>query len=40
MVVVYGIVKNHDGCILVDSEFGKGGVVRINLPVVEVQEGK
>ena len=32
MAAVYGIVKNHDGWIFVDSELGKGTVVRIFLP--------
>ena len=38
MAAVYGIVKNHDGWISVDSEVGKGTLVRIYLPVVEVEE--
>jgi signal transduction histidine kinase len=32
MAAVYGIVKNHDGLVVVDSELGKGTVVRIFLP--------
>jgi len=32
MAAVYGIVKNHDGLVVVDSELGKGTVVRIYLP--------
>ena len=32
MAAVYGIVKNHDGWVVVDSEVGKGTVVRIYLP--------
>jgi len=38
MAAVYGIVKNHDGWISVESEFGKGTVVRIYLPAVETKE--
>ena len=34
MAAVYGIIKSHDGAITVDSEPGKGTVVRIYLPVV------
>ena len=33
MAAVYGIIKNHNGSIDVDSERGKGTVVRIYLPV-------
>jgi signal transduction histidine kinase len=32
MAAVYGIVKNHDGLVVVDSELGKGTTVRIYLP--------
>ncbi|MBW2204184.1 MAG: PAS domain S-box protein [Deltaproteobacteria bacterium] len=38
MAAVYGIVKNHDGWIYVDSEPGKGTVVRIYLPAIEAKE--
>ena len=31
MAAVYGIIKNHDGLVTVDSELGKGTVVRIYL---------
>ncbi|MFH1908623.1 MAG: PAS domain S-box protein [Chloroflexota bacterium] len=34
MASVYGIIKNHDGTITVDSEIGKGTVVRIYLPAI------
>jgi signal transduction histidine kinase len=32
MAAVYGIVKNHDGLVVVDSELGKGTRVHIYLP--------
>ncbi len=35
MAAVYGIIKNHDGYITVDSEVNKGTVVRIFLPATE-----
>ena len=38
MAAVYGIIKSHDGWIYVDSESGKGTVVRIYLPAVEAKE--
>ena len=38
MAAVYGIIKSHDGWIYVDSEPGKGTVVRIYLPAVEAEE--
>ena len=38
MAAVYGIIKSHDGWIYVDSELGKGTVVRIYLPAVEAKE--
>ena len=37
MAAAYGIVKNHGGWISVDSELGKGTVVRIYLPATEIQ---
>lgn len=37
MPAVYGIVKNHDGWISVDSEAGKGTVVRIYFPAVDAE---
>ena len=37
MAAVYGIVKNHDGWISVDSEPGKGTVVRIYLPAISAE---
>lgn len=36
MAAVYGIVKSHDGWIYVGSESGKGTIVRIYLPAVEI----
>ncbi len=38
MAAVYGIIKSHDGAITVDSEPGKGTVVRIYLPAIEAKE--
>lgn len=35
MAAVYGIIKNHDGWIAVDSELGRGTIVKIYLPAVE-----
>ena len=35
MAAAYGIIKNHGGWISLDSELGKGTVVRIYLPAVE-----
>ena len=35
MAAVYGIIKNHDGWILVVSKLGKGTTVHIYLPAVE-----
>jgi len=40
MASVYGIVKNHGGAITVDSELGKGTVVKIYLPAIEAKEAK
>ena len=38
MAAVYGIVKNHDGAITVDSELGTGTVVRIYLPAIGAEK--
>ncbi|MBN1101870.1 MAG: response regulator, partial [Deltaproteobacteria bacterium] len=35
MPAVYGIVRNHGGCVLVESMIGKGTTVRVYLPAVE-----
>ena len=40
MAAVYGIIKNHDGWISVDSELGKGTVVQIYLPAIEIEVEK
>ena len=37
MAAVYGIVKNHDGWVSVDSELGRGTKVQIYLPAIEVE---
>ncbi len=37
MAAAYGIIKNHDGWISVDSELGKGTTVRIFLPTIEAK---
>ena len=38
MAAVYGIIKSHDGAIHVDSEPGKGTLVRIYLPAIEAKK--
>ncbi len=35
MAAVYGIINNHDGFVMIDSEPGKGTTVRIYLPAIE-----
>ena len=37
MAAVYGIVKNHNGLIYVDSELGRGTTVWIYLPAIEAE---
>ena len=37
MAAVYGIVRNHDGWISVDSELGRGTKVQIYLPAFEIK---
>ena len=38
MAAAFGIIQNHGGWISVDSEVGRGTVVRIYIPAVEAQE--
>ncbi len=38
MSVVLGIVKNHDGCIQVDSELNKGTTISVYFPSIEKSE--
>jgi two-component system cell cycle sensor histidine kinase/response regulator CckA len=40
MAAAYGIIKNHDGWISVESELGKGTTVRIYLPAILDAEEK
>ena len=40
MAAAYGIVRNHDGWISVDSELGKGTTVQIYLPAIEIEVEK
>ena len=40
MAAVYGMVRNHGGWIYVDSELGKGTVVQIYLPAIEMRVEK
>ena len=40
MAAVYGIIMNHDGGISVDSELGKGTVVQIYIPAIEIEVEK
>jgi PAS domain S-box-containing protein len=40
MAAVYGIVKNHEGLVLVDSELGKGTAVDICLPAMGDPKGE
>ncbi|MBW2355116.1 MAG: hypothetical protein JRF51_18160, partial [Deltaproteobacteria bacterium] len=37
MAAVYGIIKNHDGWVYVDSEVGKGTTVEIYLPAISAE---
>ena len=38
MAAVYGIIRNHDGWVLVDSKLDKWTVVRIYFPALKVEE--
>jgi len=40
MAAAYGVIRNHGGSILLYSELGKGTVVRIYLPAVEIRAEK
>ena len=40
MAAVYGIVRNHNGWIYVDSELGRGTTVRVYLPAIEIEVAK
>ncbi|SPD71764.1 conserved hypothetical protein [uncultured Desulfobacterium sp.] len=40
MAAVYGIIRNHDGWITIDSEEGKGTTIHIYIPVVNLQGDK
>jgi len=40
MASVYGIIRNHDGWITVNSELNKGTIIRIYLPAIEAVEVK
>jgi two-component system, cell cycle sensor histidine kinase and response regulator CckA len=40
MAAAYGIVKNHDGDIFVDSKLGMGTTIRILLPAIEESQKK
>ncbi|WP_343217728.1 sensor histidine kinase [Desulfatitalea alkaliphila] len=38
LAAAYGIVKNHDGWIGVESKLGKGTIVRIHLPAIQAAD--
>jgi len=40
MAAVYGIAKNHDGQIFVESKLGKGTAVQIYLPAIKIEVEK
>lgn len=40
MAAAYGIVKNHDGWISVESQLGKGTIVKVRLPALVVSNAK
>ena len=40
LVSAYGIVRQHNGVLLIESELGRGTVVRMYLPLVEGESEK
>jgi two-component system cell cycle sensor histidine kinase/response regulator CckA len=40
MAAAFGIIKNHNGWVSVDSELGEGSVVRVYFPTIEAEKGE